>query len=193
MYRPEQQLPKARPQVRRGVALAALVSIAVFAGCAVDHQQWPNPPAMALDTSKTYTATISTAHGDLVLDLFDDDAPITVNNFVFLARNNFYDGVSFHRVIADFMVQGGDPTGTGSGGPGYEFSDEITAHKHVKHSLSMANSGPDTNGSQFFITYEATTHLDGKHTVFGALASGGDVLDKIQRGDLMTTVVVTQE
>ena len=173
--------------------LALTMATSPLTGCTVDHQQWAAPPTMALDTTKTYSATISTVHGDLVLDLFDDDVPLTVNNFVFLARNQYYDGVSFHRVIADFMVQGGDPTGTGGGGPGYEFDDEITVHKHLKHTLSMANSGPGTNGSQFFITYEPTPHLDGKHTVFGALISGGEVLDKIKAGDLMTSVVIGEE
>ncbi len=148
---------------------------------------------MTIDVAKTYVATITTTHGELVLELFDDDVPRTVNNFVFLARDGFYDGLTFHRVIAGFMAQGGDPTGTGSGGPGYQFADEFTAHKHTKHTLSMANSGPDTNGSQFFITYSATAHLDGKHSVFGRLTSGGDALDALSPGDVMTSVSIREE
>jgi len=111
------------------------------------------PPPMTIDTSKQYTATIETEKGNIVLELFASDVPVTVNNFVFLAREGFYDGTTFHRVIPDFMVQGGDPTGTGTGDPGYSFADEFTKHTHVTGALSMANSGPNTNGSQFFITY----------------------------------------
>jgi cyclophilin family peptidyl-prolyl cis-trans isomerase len=148
-------------------------------------KQWKNPPAMAIDPKKKYSATISTDKGDIVLDLFADKAPITVNNFVFLAREGFYDGTIFHRVIADFMVQGGDPTGTGSGGPGYRFADEFDPSlKHNKPGIfSMANAGPGTNGSQFFITHVATPWLDGKHTIFGQVASGMDVLFSIQPRD----------
>ena len=148
-------------------------------------KQWKNPPAMAIDPKKKYSATLSTDKGDIVLDLFADKAPITVNNFVFLAREGFYDGTIFHRVIADFMVQGGDPTGTGSGGPGYRFADEF--HPSLKHNkpgiFSMANAGPGTNGSQFFITHVPTPWLDGKHTIFGQVASGMDVLFSIQPRD----------
>jgi len=167
--------------------------LAALGGCAVDYQQWDAPPAMAIDKARSYTATIATAHGDLVLELFDDDAPRTVNNFVFLARQKFYDGLTFHRVIADFMAQGGDPEGSGSGGPGYEFDDEFSGRKHEKHTLSMANSGADTNGSQFFITYRATPHLDNKHSVFGRLTTGGDVLDKLSNGDVMKSVVIDEK
>ena len=148
-------------------------------------KQWKNPPAMTIDPKKKYSATLSTDKGDIVLDLFADKAPITVNNFVFLAREGFYDGTIFHRVIADFMVQGGDPTGTGSGGPGYRFADEF--HPSLKHNkpgiFSMANAGPGTNGSQFFITHVPTPWLDGKHTIFGQVASGMDVLFSIQPRD----------
>lgn len=161
--------------------------------CSVDYAQWDSPPKMTIDKSKTYTATIETVHGDLVLELFDDDAPITVNNFVFLAREKFYDGLKFHRVIPGFMAQGGDPSGSGSGGPGYEFDDEISSRKHEKHALSMANSGPDSNGSQFFITYAATSHLDGKHAVFGRLKSGAAALDKLKNGDVMKRVTILEE
>jgi len=137
-------------------------------------KQYNAPPAMSIDPSKSYTATIDTSRGPIVCELFATDAPKTVNNFVFLAREGFYDGTSFHRVIADFMVQAGDPTGTGRGGPGYRFEDEVkeNPHKHAKGVLSMANAGPNTNGSQFFITHVETPWLNGKHTVFGRVLSG---------------------
>src|ERR671939_1662784 len=123
-------------------------------------------------------ATMRTNQGDIVLELFDEDAPVTVDNFKKLAGQGFYDGVIFHRVIPDFMIQGGDPTGTGSGGPGYKFEDEINDHKVERGALAMANSGPNTNGSQFFIvTAEACPWLDGKHTVFGRVMRGMDVAD----------------
>jgi len=126
------------------------------------------------------TATLHTSHGAIAIELFDDDAPNTVENFLKLARDRFYDGVIFHRVIPDFMIQGGDPTGTGSGGPGYQFEDEFNHHKVVRGALAMANAGPNTNGSQFFIvTTEATPWLDGKHTVFGRVTDGMDVVDAI--------------
>ena len=125
-------------------------------------------------------ATLRTNHGAIELELFREDAPKTVDNFVQLARNGFYAGVIFHRVIPDFMIQGGDPTGTGSGGPGYSFEDELNQHKVVRGALAMANAGPNTNGSQFFIvTAEACPWLDGKHTVFGRVTSGMDVVDAI--------------
>jgi len=126
------------------------------------------------------TATLHTNHGAIELELYPADAPKTVENFLELARKGFYDGVIFHRVIPDFMIQGGDPTGTGTGGPGYEFEDEFNDHKVVRGALAMANAGPSTNGSQFFIvTTEEASWLDGKHTVFGSVTSGMDVVDKI--------------
>ena len=126
------------------------------------------------------TATLHTNHGAIAIELFDDDAPKTVGNFLKLSRDGFYDGVVFHRVIPDFMIQGGDPTGTGSGGPGYQFEDEFNQHKVVRGALAMANAGPNTNGSQFFIvTTEAASWLDGKHTVFGRVTDGMDVVDTI--------------
>jgi cyclophilin family peptidyl-prolyl cis-trans isomerase len=132
----------------------------------------------------TSRATLHTSRGAIELELFPDDAPKTVENFAELARKGFYDGVVFHRVIPDFMVQGGDPTGTGSGGPGYEFEDEINQHKIVRGALAMANRGPNTNGSQFFlVTAEACPWLDGGHTVFGQVASGMDVVDEISKVD----------
>jgi cyclophilin family peptidyl-prolyl cis-trans isomerase len=148
-------------------------------------KQWSNPPAMVIDPKKNYKATIFTDKGDIVLTLFADKTPRTVNNFVFLAREGFYDGTIFHRVINDFMVQGGDPTGTGRGGPGYRFADEF--HPSLKHSkpgiLSMANAGPGTNGSQFFITHVPTPWLDGKHSVFGEVSGGMNVLMSIPARD----------
>ncbi len=141
------------------------------------------PPPMVIDTSKQYTATIETEKGNLVLELFASDVPVTVNNFVFLAREGYYDGTTFHRIIPGFMVQGGDPTGTGRGNPGYRFEDEFTEHTHVVGALSMANAGPNTNGSQFFITYAPQHALDGKHSVFGQLIEGVDVLKQLTPRD----------
>jgi peptidyl-prolyl cis-trans isomerase B (cyclophilin B) len=142
------------------------------------------------------TATITTRHGDIRLELFADKAPKTVGNFENLAANGFYNGLTFHRVIADFMIQGGCPKGTGTGGPGYTFADEF--HKELKHSgpgiLSMANSGPNTNGSQFFITHVATPWLDGKHTVFGrVIEDTQDVVNAVRQGDKMEKVTVQDE
>jgi cyclophilin family peptidyl-prolyl cis-trans isomerase len=129
-------------------------------------------------------ATLHTNHGAIEVELHDDDAPKTVENFRKLAGDGFYDGVIFHRVIPDFMIQGGDPTGTGSGGPGYTFEDEFNDHKVERGALAMANAGPNTNGSQFFVvTAEATPWLDGKHTVFGRVTSGMDVVDTISQID----------
>lgn len=150
-------------------------------------KQWANPPQMKIDPKKKYSATFNTDKGDIVVELFADKTPNTVNNFVFLSQEGFYDGTIFHRVIADFMAQGGDPTGTGSGGPGYRFADEF--HPSLKHSkpgiLSMANAGPGTNGSQFFITHIPTPWLDNKHSVFGQVTSGMDILLSIPPRDPM--------
>ena len=150
------------------------------------------PPPMIIDTSKQYTATIETQRGNLALELFASDVPLTVNNFVFLAREGFYDGTTFHRVIPGFMAQGGDPTGTGRGTPGYSFADEFTEHTHVAGALSMANSGPNTNGCQFFITYSPQHQLDGKHSVFGQLIEGMDVLEKIEPGDTIVRITIEE-
>jgi len=146
-------------------------------------KHYSSPPPMTIDTSKQYTATIETEKGKMVFELFAEDVPVTVNNFVFLAREGFYDGTTFHRVIPGFMAQGGDPTGTGAGGPGYKFADEFTGHRHVTGALSMANSGPDTNGSQFFICYSLQRGLDGKHSVFGQLIEGRDALEALTPRD----------
>jgi cyclophilin family peptidyl-prolyl cis-trans isomerase len=130
------------------------------------------------------SATLHTTEGAIELELYPEDAPKTVENFLKLSRDGFYDGVIFHRVIPDFMIQGGDPTGTGTGGPGYEFEDELNEHRVVRGALAMANAGPNTNGSQFFIvTAEATPWLQGKHTVFGRVTSGMDVVDRISEAD----------
>ena len=164
---------------------------------------YPKPPEMVIDLKKKYTATFKLEKGDVVVELFADKAPRTVNNFVFLARDGFYDGVTFHRVITGFMAQGGDPTGTGRGGPGYKFADEF--HANLKHDkagiLSMANAGPNTNGSQFFITFAPTPHLDGRHSVFGQVVKGMDVLRAITvrdpdtaraPGDVIRTIEITE-
>jgi len=156
------------------------------------NQQWSMPPEMEIETDRKYTVSIETDRGAITLELYPQHAPKTVNNFVFLVRQGFYDGVSFHRVIADFMIQGGDPTGSGRGGPGYRFADEFDGNplKHERGVISMANAGPNTNGSQFFITHVATPHLDGRHTVFGKVTSGQDVVDAIRQGDSMISVTI---
>jgi len=167
--------------------------------------QYAKAPPLDIDLKKRYTATFTTKHGTFKVELFAKQAPVTVNNFVFLARERFYDGTTFHRVIPDFMIQAGDPTGTGTGGPGYKFRDEADALA-LKHDgpgvLSMANAGPNTNGSQFFITHRATPHLNGKHAVFGKVVEGMDVVNKIrvrdpqsdrEPGDEIETVAITEE
>lgn len=155
-------------------------------------KQWNSPPAMQIDVTKTYRVTMETTRGTIELDLYPQHAPMTVNNFVFLTREGFYDGLTFHRVIKDFVIQGGDPTGRGSGGPGYRFADEVMGNplKHEAGVISMANAGPNTNGSQFFITHTPQPHLNGRHTVFGRVVAGMDVVYAIQQGDKMTKVTV---
>lgn len=155
-------------------------------------QQWSSPPEMQIDQDTRYHATIETEKGAIELMLYPEHAPKTVNNFIFLAREGFYDGVTFHRVIDNFMIQGGDPTGTGRGGPGYQFDDEIDSNPltHEAGVISMANAGPNTNGSQFFITHAPQPHLDGKHTVFGEVTEGQDVVDAIEQGDEIERVTV---
>ena len=161
-----------------GVVIAVVITVVVIT-------KMPEGP-------KTY-ATIETEKGNLVLELFASDVPRTVNNFVSLARDGFYDGLTFHRVEPGFVVQGGCPIGDGTGGPGYQFDDEITEHTHVAGALSMANSGPNTNGSQFFITYTPQHHLDGDHSVFGQLVEGMDVLERIEQGDVMIRITIEEE
>lgn len=162
-------------------------------------------PEMAIDTDKSYQAVIRMeGGGEMVLDLFDDEAPLTVNNFVYLANQGYYDGTTFHRVLADFMAQGGDPTGTGSGGPGYSFEDETENGLSFDRRglLAMANAGPNTNGSQFFITFVPTPHLDGGHTIFGELIEGDEVLSGItlrdpgtatEPGDTISEIVILEQ
>jgi peptidyl-prolyl cis-trans isomerase B (cyclophilin B) len=158
------------------------------------QMQWNKPPEMQIDISKTYHVKMETTRGLIELDLYPQYAPKTVNNFIFLAQQGYYDGVSFHRVIDNFVIQGGDPTGTGAGGPGYKFEDEVYDNplKHETNSISMANAGPNTNGSQFFITHSPQPHLDGKHTVFGKVVNGADVVDAIRQGDKMEKVEVSE-
>jgi cyclophilin family peptidyl-prolyl cis-trans isomerase len=163
----------------------------------------PSPPSGALDTTKSYTARFKTEKGDIVVELYADRAPRTVENFVNLARAGFYDGTTFHRVIRGFMAQGGDPTGTGTGGPGYQFGDEF--HPSLRHDgpgvLSMANAGAGTNGSQFFITHGPTPHLDDRHSVFGRVTEGMDVVQALRErdpqfdrnpGDRIDTIEITE-
>jgi len=161
----------------------------------MDMANYSALPEMTIDPNRSYTATFDTSKGRIVCELYPKDAPKTVNNFVFLAREGFYNGTKFHRVIADFMIQGGDPTGTGRGGPGYKFEDELVSNtrKHKVGSLSMANAGPNTNGSQFFITHIATDWLNGKHTVFGQVITGQDVVNAVQQGDTLDSVTIEEK
>jgi peptidyl-prolyl cis-trans isomerase B (cyclophilin B) len=157
-------------------------------------KQWECPPEMQIDPKKLYRVTMETNRGNIELEFYPQHAPKTVNNFVFLVREGFYDGVTFHRVIGDFVIQGGDPTGTGRGGPGYQFEDELRGNPliHEAKVISMANAGPGTNGSQFFITHSPQPHLNGKHTVFGKVMAGQDVVDAICPGDRMERVSVSE-
>jgi peptidyl-prolyl cis-trans isomerase B (cyclophilin B) len=160
-------------------------------------KQYNSAPPMQIDPTRQYVARFNTSQGEFDVELFAKDAPVTVNNFVFLARDGFYDGLSFHRVIADFMVQGGDPHGDGRGGPGYKWPDEASALR-LKHDgpgiLSMANAGPNTNGSQFFITHIKTDWLDGKHAVFGRVTGDGQqVVDAIRQGDTIESITITEQ
>ncbi len=150
---------------------------------AARNNAYTEPPAMSIDSASSYAAVMRTTAGTIRMELFADETPITVNNFVALARDGFYDGLSFHRVIEDFMAQGGDPTGSGSGGPGYQFADEVDTGRGFDRAglLAMANSGPATNGSQFFITFTETPHLNGLHTIFGEVVGDAAVLDAIVR------------
>ncbi|HEX2619532.1 MAG TPA: peptidylprolyl isomerase [Phototrophicaceae bacterium] len=159
-------------------------------------KQYTTPPAMQIDPKKRYVAHFKTNKGEFDIELFTAKAPITVNNFVFLVKDGFYDGIKFHRVISNFMVQGGDPTGTGTSGPGYKWDDEASALQNKHDSagiLSMANAGRNTNGSQFFITHGPQPHLDGKHAVFGkVIGDGQKVVDAIRQGDVMEKVTITE-
>jgi cyclophilin family peptidyl-prolyl cis-trans isomerase len=192
--------------VRRPQEKAAITTIAVETPVAIGPpsvMQWPEPPAMTIDTSRDYEAVLRTAKGDIRIQLYDDLVPLTVNNFVFLARQGYYDGVTFHRVISGFMAQSGDPTGTGSGGPGYQFADEFNPLlRHDSEGIvSMANAGANTNGSQFFITYAPQPHLDDMHSVFGKVIDGMDVVRTLTprdpeaggpAGDVINTVEIIE-
>jgi len=168
-------------------------------------KQWNSPPEMQIDPEKSYTATVKMAKGgEFVIELYPEKAPITVNSFVFLAREGFYDGVTFHRVLDGFMAQGGDPTGTGGGGPGYEFVNEDSDLTFDKPGVvAMANAGRDTNGSQFFITFSPQQRLNGGYTIFGQVVSGMDVVNGLTRrdpdqnptfqGDAIETITITEE
>ncbi|MCU0496139.1 MAG: peptidylprolyl isomerase [Anaerolineae bacterium] len=158
-------------------------------------KSFTNPPEMQIDPAKRYVAHFITNRGEFEVELFASRCPTTVNNFVFLARKGFYDGIIFHRVINNFMIQGGDPTGTGRGGPGYKWDDELSALKlrHETGTLSMANAGPNTNGSQFFITHSPQPHLNGKHAVFGQIMGNGqEVVNAIRQGDVMESVTIQE-
>jgi peptidyl-prolyl cis-trans isomerase B (cyclophilin B) len=188
---------KSLPRIASIILISAVLPLAACAGGEPTGEtpkpkSYSSPPPMTIDPTKHYTATIETEKGNLVLELFASDVPVTVNNFVFLAREGFYNNTTFHRVIADFMAQGGDPTGTGAGGPGYKFADEFTSHSHVTGALSMANAGANTNGSQFFICYSPQHHLDGHHSVFGQLIEGMDVLKQIKNGDVIKRIVIEE-
>lgn len=184
-----------------GIGTAAVIVIAVIWSLMPKKQK--QPPGLTIDVNKQYFATFKMENGgEFVVQLFPDKAPITVDNFVKLARQGFYDGTTFHRVIEGFMAQGGDPTGTGTGGPGYTFQDEISDLKFDKAGiLAMANSGPNTNGSQFFITFAPTPWLDGKHTIFGQVIEGMEVVNGITRrepgsnipGDVIESITITEK
>jgi cyclophilin family peptidyl-prolyl cis-trans isomerase len=199
-------------KIKKLIGIFLLGGTLLAAGCAGQAntprsgskpKTYSKPPDMIIDTNKQYTATIQTEKGNLVIQLFAKDVPRTVNNFVFLTREGFYNGSTFHRVIPGFMAQGGDPTGTGAGGPGYEFADEITPYKHVSGSIAMANHGVNTNGSQFFICYADQPHLDGGWSVFGQMVQGMDVLKKLTprdptknpsfTGDKIITVTIAEK
>jgi len=198
--------------MRKHVFLAAMfVGLGLLAACGSYAAATPTPktttgaspvakqydarPPLTIDPDASYTATFKTARGDIVVELCAKQAPNTVNNFVFLARDGFYDNITFHRVIPDFMAQGGDPEGTGRGGPGYQFADEFDQSlRHDKPGiLSMANAGPNTNGSQFFITHVPTPHLDDKHSVFGRVTEGMDVVLSLANGDALNTIEITEK
>jgi cyclophilin family peptidyl-prolyl cis-trans isomerase len=182
-------------ETKQVLLFVLLAGVMVFTACSSNSNispateegkimQWSSPPPMSIDQSKEYKATIKTSFGDIVVQLFPKDAPIAVNNFVFLARHGFCDGVKFHRVVKGFVIQGGDPTGTGGGGPGYKFADEKVTRDYVAGTLAMANAGPNTNGSQFFITL-ADLNLPKNYTIFGIVTSGFNIVEKI--GDVPVT------
>jgi peptidylprolyl isomerase len=167
------------PILTAGACAALIYRIPPSVGSGSGGKQWSSPPEMVIDPKKRYSAELQTSEGAMTIDLLADQAPLTVNNFVFLAREGFYEGVPFHRIISGFMVQSGDPTGTGSGGPGYRFADEKVNLRYTKGIVAMANAGPNTNGSQFFVVHGADAGLPPNYTIFGRVREGLDVLDKI--------------
>lgn len=162
-----------------GVVTAALLGGCQVQGPSAQPKQWSSPPAMQIDTGKQYQAKVSTTMGDFEIQLTPRETPATTNNFVFLAREGFYDNVKFHRIISGFMIQTGDPTGTGRGGPGYRFNDEPASGSYERGTVAMANAGPNTNGSQFFIVHGDNVNLPKNYTIFGKVVSGLDVVDRI--------------
>ncbi|MBA7505949.1 hypothetical protein ES706_04629 [subsurface metagenome] len=168
-----------KKKTTKQVLLLLLFPALVMLLACSSNMQWTSPPPMSIDQSKEYEATIKTNFGDIEVQLFPEEAPLAVNNFVFLARQGFYDGIKFHRVVKDFVIQGGDPTGTGAGGPGYEFEDEKVTRDYVAGTLAMANSGRNTNGSQFFITLANLSNLPKNYTIFGIVTSGFDIVNNI--------------
>ncbi len=170
---------KLSPWLMLGACAALLYRVPPLFGGGDKGKQWSSEPAMTIDPSKSYAATLKTSEGDLTIDLLADHAPRAVNSFVFLAREGFYEGVTFHRIMKGFMVQTGDPTGTGSGGPGYRFKDEPVSLRYTRGTVAMANAGPNTNGSQFFIVDGDDVGLPPNYTIFGRVREGLDVLDKI--------------
>ena len=176
----------------KSILLSCLAGLALGATDAYTQEPTTTPVANESKTVKDIKIILHTSKGDIEATIFASKVPMTAANYLNLAKKGYYNGITFHRVIANFMIQGGDPTATGSGGPGYKFADEIVPTlKHDKAGIfSMANSGPGTNGSQFFITHKPTPHLDGKHTVFGEVTKGQDVVNKIEKGDKITTIDV---
>ena len=176
----------------KSILLSCLAGLALGATDAYSQEPTTTPVANESKTVNDIKIILHTSKGDIEATIFASKVPMTAANYLNLAKKGYYNGITFHRVIANFMIQGGDPTATGSGGPGYKFADEIVPTlKHDKAGIfSMANSGPGTNGSQFFITHTATPHLDGKHTVFGQVTKGQDVVNKIEKGDKITTIDV---
>lgn len=180
------------------IALVVISILSVLFYASAAHAEEAKPAStgeVTIDEKANPQVKLTTKYGDMIIDLFEDETPNTVANFVSLIEKGYYNGLKFHRVVPNFVIQGGDPTGTGSGGPGYTIKCECdrNTHKHVRGVLSMAHRGPDTGGSQFFITHTATPHLDGKHTVFGQVVSGIEIVDKVQAGDTMDKVVMIKK
>jgi len=178
------------------LVVISIFSVLFYASAASAEEAKPaSTGEVTIDEKANPQLKMTTKYGDMVIELFEDETPNTVANFVNLIEKGYYNGLKFHRVVPNFVIQGGDPTGTGSGGPGYSIKCECSknTHKHVRGVLSMAHRGPDTGGSQFFITHTATPHLDGKHTVFGQVVSGVEIVDKVQAGDTMDKVVMIKK